>query len=202
LFVDIGREEIALALNARIIQPQLVRCAFDRAPIEIPRYAATLQMVATPVRLVDFGKRSSAQIDDGFGHPTFAELFVVAKLRAAGWTSVWVSPYGGLKFIQDWPWNAPKPIVVKASHLPGRVIDRLRDTSELRCQKMGEHNVNFYGIPDVIGWRRDDLIMLECKRAKADSLRTNQETWMHCAILCGCSIKQLGIFEWHFARAD
>jgi hypothetical protein len=200
LIIHIGREEIALALNATIIRPQLLMGAFDRSAIEIPRYAATLQMVTTPVRLQDFGKGSAAQIDDGCGYPTFAELFVAARLRAAGWTSVWVSPYGRLNFIQDWPWDAPKPVIIQAPQMPERVINRLTGIAELRRQKLGERKVNFNGIPDVIGWRRDDLIMLECKRAKADSLRTNQETWMHCAILCGCSIKQLGIFEWHFGR--
>jgi Holliday junction resolvase len=86
--------------------------------------------------------------------------------------------------------------------MPERVINRLMGIAELRRQKLGERKVNFNGIPDVIGWRRDDLIMLECKRAKADRLRTNQETWMHCAILFGCSITQLGVFEWHFDQAD
>jgi hypothetical protein len=84
--------------------------------------------------------------------------------------------------------------------LPERVIDRLNGIAELRRQKRGERKASFNGIPDVIGWHRNDLIMIECKRAKGDRLRPDQEVWMHCAILSGCRIEQLGVFEWHFGR--
>jgi hypothetical protein len=54
----------------------------------------------------------------------------------------------------------------------------------------------------MIGWRRDDLIMIECKRAGADSLGPNQDAWMHCAILSGCRREQLGVFEWRFGHGN
>jgi hypothetical protein len=195
----IRQGEIALALGADIIGPQPVMGAFDRAAIKVPRYAATLRMVTAPVRLHDFRKGSAARINDGFGYPTFAELFVAARLRAAGWTSVWVSPFGRLQFIQDWPWNIAAPI---PGELPKRVEDKLVGIAELRRQKRGERKVSFNGIPDVIAWREEDLIMIECKRAGTDRLRPSQDAWMHCAVLSGCRMGQLGVFEWRFGRAE
>jgi hypothetical protein len=193
----IGREEIALALNATIIAPQPVMGAFDRAAIEVPRYAGTLSMVPGLVRLYDFRKGSAARIDDGSGYPTFAELLVAARLRAVGWTTVWVSPFGRLQFIHDWPWNVSQPVL---DELPRPVMARLMDIAELRRQKRGDRKTSFNGIPDVIGWRGKDLITIECKRARTDRLRPNQEAWMHCAILSGYRIEQLGVFEWRFGR--
>lgn len=195
----IGREEIALALSADIVAPQLVSAAFGQSGIEVPRYAAILKMVTTPIRLRDFGKRSAARVNDGSGYPTFAELFVAARLRATGWASVWVSPFGGLRCIHDWAWNASEPLV---EQLPRHITDRLVGIAELRRQKRREQKASFNGIPDVIGWRRDDLIMIECKRAGADSLGPNQDAWMHCAILSGCRREQLGVFEWRFDHGN
>jgi hypothetical protein len=195
----IAREQVALALNASIVEPQPVTAAFDQSAIEVPRYAAVLPMVAAPTRINDFRKGSAARINDGFGYPTFAELIVAARLRTAGWDSVWVSPFGRLSFVQDWPWNVPEPAL---GQLPEYVMERLAEISELRRLKRGEQKANFNGILDVIGWRRDDLIMIECKRANADRLRPNQEEWIHCAILSGCKIEELGVFEWQFDRGD
>src|SRR5262245_15571636 len=197
--MSLGHEEIAVALGARTITPQIVRGAFDRPSMEVPRYAATVRMSTAPVRFHDFGKASAAQVDDGFGYPTFAELLVTTRLRAAGWTSVWASRYGGLKWIQDWPWNVSQPT---RCQLPARVMDRLSQIAELRREKQRKRKVSFDGIPDVIAWRQDDLVMIECKRAKKDTLGLNQEAWMHCAILSGYTIEQLGVFEWRAGTTD
>jgi hypothetical protein len=121
--------EIAATLEAIIAQPLVIRAALGQPPISIPRYLAEVRRVLKGTRLADFGKGLAALIDDGTGFPTFAELWVVNRLRKAGWYSVWASTYGGLRFIDSWAWNAEKPLLIE---LPANILERLQRIATIR----------------------------------------------------------------------
>jgi len=143
--------------------------------------------------LADYGKGSAAQIDDGLGYPTFAELLVAQRLRQAGWVSAWASAYGGLRYVESWRWDAAEPTLCP---LPTHVLAVMDSIADIRRSLTGGAKRSFGGILDVIAWRKTEILMVECKRQNEDRLRRTQEEWMHCALLAGLGALQLGVFEW------
>jgi hypothetical protein len=191
----VGSDDIALALHASLVAPLTVSARFKIPAWGLPRYSANLTAVAGRTRLADYGKGVAARIDDGFGFPTFAELLVADRLRAAGWTSAWASAYGGLRFVKSWPWDVTEPVLCL---LPDHVHAVLREIADTRRSFTGHTSLPFAGILDVIAWRGTELLVIECKRRSEDRLRATQEEWLHCALLVGLRVLQLGVFEWRY----
>ena len=190
---SVGSIEVAQALHARIVAPMFIRPLFGTAGIAVPRYAAELGEVGDRSRTADYGKGAAARIDNGDGFPTFAELLVVHRLRAAGWTSAWASVFGGLRFIESWQWNEPQPIVHPLPPHVRKVIDKIAGTRQSMTNRT---KPSHSGVPDVIAWRDHDFLLIECKRRNEDQMRRTQEEWFHSAVLTGLDILMLGIFEW------
>ena len=191
----VGREDIAASLGANIVNAQEIASAFGRPGISIPCYSARLKRVGFPVRVEPFGKGRAAQIDDGHGLPTFAELLVCDRLRRSGWEAVWASTFGSLRFITAWPWDMSS--AEERDRIPAQPTEVIGQIAGARCQRKNI-KTSFGGIPDVIAWRDDDLAMIECKRAGEDHLGKAQEEWFHCAFDMRQSNLQLGVFEWRF----
>lgn len=187
-----GRSDIADALISQIVSAQEIR-PFNRPSIFIPRYSASLKRISFPVRAENFGKGEAAQIDDGLGFPTFAELLICERLRRAGWEAVWASGFGSLRFINSWPWNLEKAI--ERDSLPSRIMGLLKNIAVIRSQRVTTKNL-FGGISDVVAWRNTELILIESKRAKKDRLGVRQYEWIYSAYDAGLPIENLGIFEW------
>jgi hypothetical protein len=72
--------------------------------------------------------------------------------------------------------------------------------AEMRRSMTGRAKPSFGGILDVIAWRGTELLMIECKRRDEDRLRDTQVEWLHCALLAGLRVLQLGVFEWRYQR--
>ena len=192
--LQIGRQDIASALRTEIVAAETIPPLFDQPAIEAPKYLGKLSRVFNRPRANDFRKGAAAQIDDGNGDPTFAELIVADRLRGSGWDCVWYSAFGNKK-IKSWPWDAPEP---QTGEIPQYVCKVLTKVSVARQELTGANKATFHGIPDVIAWRQDDLVMIECKHAKHDRLRSDQAEWFQCAKITGLSVTQFGIYEWKF----
>ena len=162
----------------------------------MPRYFCTLQKCVGKKRLKDFGKKDAALVDDGHGNPSFAELVLIDKFRAAGWESLWFSAFGRVGYIKAWAWNQERPTYEE--NIPTIVKSNLDSVAAHR--ETLEHSVTTGrgGIPDVIAWRGDDILFMDCKRSNKDRLQETQIEWLHCARAAGLSELQLGIFEWDY----
>lgn len=193
---NLGRQDVAEALGGTVSAPQRIRSLFGRPAFFIPRYAAVLRRVSDKVRSNNYGKDAAALIDDGNGFPTFAELFVANRLRTHSWDCAWVSVYGGFRAIREWPWDVAKPSKIT---LPSLVDDRLQKIAELRRSLTNATTRSFGGVADVVAWRNGEVLMIECKHAKEDRLRSTQEEWLHAALMYGLPSSDLGVFEWRFA---
>jgi hypothetical protein len=144
--------------------------------------------------LKTFGKEEAAQIDDGSGNATFAELLVMDRLRADNWSCLWLSSFGRARRILAWPHDSEEPI---EGQLPPSIEAKLNDIAKHR-RGAATRNYSFAGIADVVAWRNNDLLLIECKRKGKDRLSRSQEEWFQCALQAGLANDQLGVFEWSF----
>jgi hypothetical protein len=182
---------IAAALGAVVGAPLAIGAPQSRPALSLPRYVATVRYL-DKVRATD----SAAQIDDGQGFPTFAELLVASRLRAAGWQAIWASAYHR-RFVETWAWDALEPTLSKP--LPAFVLDTLEKVAAKRNALVGHSKSIFDGTPDVVAWQSSDrLLCLECKRRGKDRIQATQIEWMQAAVMIGLSMSQLGVFEWHY----
>jgi len=192
---QVRQNDIASALHAEIAaEGELIPSKFDQSAFQIPKYLGNLGRILNRHRVNDFRKGSAAEIDDGNGNATFAELLVSDRLRTLGWDCVWYSAFGD-KIIKSWPADAAEP---QCTHFPEATLKVLREISTTRQALIGAKKATFSGIPDVIAWRENDLLMIECKHAKKDHVRRTQAEWFHCALRAGVMVNQLGIYEWKF----
>ncbi|HEY5379625.1 MAG TPA: hypothetical protein VIJ78_08820 [Pseudolabrys sp.] len=192
----IGRIDIASALFAEIAaKAEIIPSKFGQPYFKIPKYLGNLaKAVNGKKRANDFGKGVAARISDENGNPTFAELVVADRLRRSGWDCVWYSAFSR-KIIETWPYDADEP---QCRKFPESACKILHKISMARQKSTGTNKVTFSGMPDVIACRQDDLVMIECKQAGKDHLRSSQAEWFQCAKLIGLSANQFGIYEWTF----
>lgn len=118
-----------------------------------------------------FGKRSSCLRDDD-GRMSCAEVEIVKRLRAAGWTGGWVNTYGG-----DPPLRWLDCMTTPAAIGKGLPPRREALAKWLRVAGVAA------GSPDIFVVRGNDLLAIECKRrgapgAWSDSVRATQTAWV------------------------
>ena len=191
---SLGSVLIAQDLGSRLVQPLLIRAALGQAPFAVPRYAAEVRML-DKVRVATFNKGTAARIDDGHELPTFAELLVASRLRAAGWKCTWVNAYHR-RFIETWAWDAAKPTVKQP---PEHLLETLKRIAAKVASVTKLSRNLFDGVPDIMAWSGHDILFIECKRRGKDRIQQTQAEWLHAAIMIGINVMQLGIFEWHYS---
>ena len=193
--MQMSREtDVAAALGAEA-GPPFVIAAANWPVLSLPRYIAGLRLLEK-FRVADFNKGLAARIDDGQGFPTFAELLVASRLRAAGWKATWASAYRR-RFVDTWAWDALEPTL--SQPLPTDVLNTLEKVAAKRNSLIGRPTSMFDGMPDVIAWQGSDhLLCLECKWRGRDRIQTTQIEWMQAAAMIGLNVSQLGVFEWHY----
>lgn len=128
-----------------------------------------------------FGRKPVVQFDQ---QPLFAELWILRTLEQAGWSGVWVSSYGGVKFFRDMPTKGLGNHVA----LPSDKAELLSAISE-RCGGRG-------GCFDVFAWRGNDTLFCEAKRKDKDAIRVTQARWIAAALAHGIPASSLLIVEW------
>ncbi len=99
-----------------------------------------------------------------------AEVEVTERFRAAGWDAWWSDGFGAAP--ERW-----RPWIRRARHWDGVVGDLLRAVQARRDDgKVG-------GVPDVIGVRNSDIMMVECKGT--DKFKATQIGWLDAARTVG-----------------
>lgn len=109
---------------------------------------------------------------DWRGEPVFAELFVLRLFQSHGWDGVWVDSYRK-------KYRIGLPEVAEPVGLPldqQKLIDALR-------KKTGR----FGGCWDVLVWKDGQVLFLELKRTRKDSIRHTQVEWLSTALQRGVS---------------
>jgi hypothetical protein len=88
---------------------------------------------------------------------------------------VWVSSYGGIKFLREMPEESSLSV--------GRVT--LPDDQALLLDRISKRLGGRGGCFDVFAWQNGDVIFCEAKRLKRDTLRLSQRKWIEAAICEG-----------------
>lgn len=111
----------------------------------------------------------------------FAELQVVQRLEADGWTAAWVHRPG--QFLRTWEPREHVSFPKKAQALLERIQKRVGSPS---------------GTWDVFAWRNAKPRFIELKRTgSSDRLRSTQVAWRKAALKEGVPSSAFEILEWH-----
>jgi hypothetical protein len=107
-----------------------------------------------------FGRKPILNYKD---QPVFAELLILNLLKEKLWDGVWVSSYGGTKYLGEMPHD---PRVGPSLKLPAEQNRRLDDIKKAAGTKGGCF--------DVLAWRDGQFAFLEAKRKCHDKIRDTQ----------------------------
>jgi hypothetical protein len=118
--------------------------------------------------------------------PIFAELLILRLLEQCGWNGVWVSSFGGIKFLKDMPKDSSLARSRVALHdNQSALLDRIM----LRSRQHG-------GCFDVFCWQDDQVLFCEAKKGGRDKFRFAQRKWIEGALLEGVPLDSLLVCEW------
>ena len=129
-----------------------------------------------------FGRKRVLNYKD---QPVFAELMILNLLREKMWDGVWVSSFGGTKYLREMPINyrLGPSVDLPAEH------KRLHDDIQKVAGIKG-------GCFDVLVWRDGQILFLEAKRKSHDKIRDTQRRWIEAAMSTGVAPEKLIIVEW------
>jgi hypothetical protein len=129
-----------------------------------------------------FGRKEVLNYKD---QPVFAELMILNLLREKMWDGVWVSSFGGTKYLREMPidYRLGRTVDLPAEH------KRLHDDIQSVAGAKG-------GCFDVLAWRDGQILFLEAKRKSHDKIRDTQRRWIEAAISTGVTPDELIIVEW------
>jgi hypothetical protein len=131
---------------------------------------------------VTYGK---TQIVGDNGEWSVAEIELVRRMRAGGWSAGWVDTFGSApKAWAEW--------LVDIGELPPLMRRAYRSiTNDTGSSARG-------GQPDVIAWRGNDLtsaVLIEYK-GPSDKVRPGQDLWLASALRAGISVDQFVVAKW------
>lgn len=118
---------------------------------------------------------------DWNGEPVFAELAVLRLFQSHGWEGVWVDSYRRKHRIG-------LPDVAEPVELPQKqkeLIDAIRT-------KTGRSG----GCWDVFVWKGENVLFVELKRQKKDSIRETQIRWLEKSLDYGLTAENFAFIEW------
>jgi hypothetical protein len=189
--VDVGEKHYTVSSSIPMTNlPDELRPS-DSLQVELPS-GETIQL---PCCRPHFERWAGAPIKFYFGRkpllayqqqPIFAELLILRLLEAHGWEGVWVSSYGGIKYLRQMPQDS--------SLAHGRVS--LPDDREHLLNRIWEQSGRRSGCFDIYAWRADAVLFCEAKRRGKDRIRLSQCSWIEAAILEGVAPDSLLIVEW------
>ena|SRR5687768_10517260 len=136
---------------------------------------------------VTYGK---TQVVGDDGEWSVAEIELVRRMRAGGWSAGWVDTFGSAP-------GAWAKWLVDVGELPPLMRRAYRSiTNNTGTLSKG-------GQPDVIAWRGDDLnsaVLIEYK-GPSDKVRTGQDLWLSSALKAGISADQFAVVKWPKRKA-
>ena len=124
---------------------------------------------------------NSKPVIDWNGEPVFAELAVLRLFQSHGWTGVWVDSYRRKYRIGLLDVAEPIELPEKQKQL----IESIR-------AKTGRHG----GCWDVFVWKGDEMLFIELKRQKKDSIRETQIQWLEKSLDYGLMKENFAFIEW------
>lgn len=125
---------------------------------------------------------------DYAGKALFPELVILRLLQKWGWDGVWVSSYGGVKFLRDMPQDTSLSNAVALPPERQVLFDKIQVTAGIKG-----------GCFDVMAWQGDLVLFLEAKRRGHDRLRDSQRRWIKGVLSIGLTTDALMIVEWEFS---
>jgi hypothetical protein len=129
-----------------------------------------------------FGRKRVLNYKD---QPVFAELMILNLLREKMWDGVWISSFGGTKYLREMPRDYR---LGQSVDLPPKHKRLLDDIQKVACSKGGCFN--------VLAWRDGQILFLDAKRKSHDKIRDMQRRWIEAAISTGIAPEKLIIVEW------
>jgi hypothetical protein len=119
------------------------------------------------------------------GDWSVAEIELVRRMRAGGWSAGWVDTFGSAPRAWD-SWIVD----------PGELPTPLRRSYNAITNDTGR--VGGGGQPDVIAWRGEtlrDSVLIEFK-GPSDKVRPGQDAWLRAALRAGLSPDQFVVAKW------
>jgi hypothetical protein len=144
--------------------------------------------IAVRKHSVLFDAWSSPPIRDTYGGKTvvnlhgeelFAELAILYLVENDGFEGVWVDTYRN-RFLHS--------MAQEGCTLPAWV--------EARYEEIAAANGSKSGCWDVLAWRGDSVLFVECKRKGKDRIQPTQERWLAAAFQVGVGAESFLICEW------
>jgi hypothetical protein len=122
------------------------------------------------------------QVIDIDGRPFFAELATLRMLEKDGWAGVWVDSYRK---------------ALRKEMPPSQVqYSALAQTAAEIFNIFSEQMIKGGGCWDVLTWRGREVLFVECKRIKKDSMQESQISWLEKCLQLGLKPENFLIVEW------
>jgi hypothetical protein len=113
------------------------------------------------------------------GEALFAELAILYLVENDGFEGVWVDTYRN-RFLHS--------MAQEGCTLPQWVEEKYEEIAAANGSKSGSG--------DVLAWRGDNVLFVECKRKGKDRIRSSQERWLAAAMKVGVGADSFVIYEW------
>ena len=167
--------------NLEFLQPHKVGAEIFSLPsgeeISIQKYFLTL----APWKGASIPNTSNNKpVIDWNGESLFAELAVLRLFQSHGWEGVWVDSYRR-------KYRIGLPDVTEPIDLP----EKQKQLIESIRAKTGRHG----GCWDVFVWKDNQILFVELKRQKKDSIQESQKLWLEKSLESELTEENFAFFE-------
>lgn len=156
-------------------------------PVQIPKAVVKFTKWTGQPITNTFGGKMIVEQD---GHPMFAELAIATIFQQNSWDARWIETYGKSIPISIKNWiDAPYKDQV---HFP--FADKSLDYLLFDIARL---NANSYsGCWDVVAKKDGQILFVESKRTKKDSIRGSQVNWLDASLRFGLTTDNFLVVQW------
>jgi len=144
--------------------------------IAIRKYCVLLDAWSGPPIHDTYGGKTVINLN---GEALFAELVILRLVENDGWDGLWVDNYRN-RFRYS--------MKEESGTLPPWV--------NARYEEIVAANGSKSGCWDLLAWRGDSVLFVECKRKGKDRIQSSQERWLGAALEVGVTADSFLICEW------
>ncbi|MEY2412443.1 MAG: hypothetical protein QOD84_1049 [Acidobacteriaceae bacterium] len=113
------------------------------------------------------------------GEAVFAEIGILRLLQRKGFDGVWVDTFLG---------RLRQSIAPLTRDLPADIREVYRRIVDL--------NKGRQGCWDILAWKGDKIVFVECKRKNEDRIRITQTGWLEASLAAGIALDCFMVCEW------
>ena len=113
------------------------------------------------------------------GEAVFAEIGILRLLQRKGFDGVWVDTFLG---------RLRQSIAPLTRDLPADIREVYR--------RIVDANGSRRGCWDVLAWKDERVVFVECKRKSEDRIRTTQTAWLESSLRAGIGLDSFMVCEW------